>query len=87
MVSGVEGLGVKTVNGSPIEGQRGNAACSRIHAGGRCDFSPSSNEKGAAPQRIANPARPRPLASVDHGEAALATLGIYARIPRMGFQR
>ena len=44
-------------------------------------------DSGAAPQRIANPARPRPLASVDHGASALATFGKYARIPRMGFQR
>ncbi len=44
-------------------------------------------DSGAAPQRIANPARPRPLASVDHGAAVLATLGMYARIPRMGFRR
>ena len=71
----------------PITSHRDCSAFSRIHAVGACEFLSGAVECGMAPQRIANPARPRPLASVDHGAAVLATLGIYARIPRMGFQR
>ena len=75
------------VGALPITGHRDRSAFSRIHAVGACEVLSGCKEVGAAPQRIANPGRPRPLASVDHGASALATLGKYARIPRMGFQR
>ena len=71
----------------PITGHRDRSAFSRIYAVRACEVLSGVGDSGAAPQRIANPARPRPLASVDHGAAVLATLGMYARIPRMGFQR